>query len=312
MRITPSVLSVAFLCQLNMFAAYLGQATGVNAFMTGNFSSANSDTGGSLAAGGNISLVNFGVATSTNFTGQYAMVSGGDTTASNGAVYTGNVYVGGSNNIAASFNIGSGIVDGPPDPAPIDFVTTGLYLQAVSQSLRNLGGAAVNVSGMSFTLDAANNSTAVFYLDSSQFCTGCSVNIVNVAAGSSVFVNVAGVNVNGTNASYFINGQAISGGSSSPLARQVLFNYFEATSLYLNSGIQGSVLAPNADVVSAWGQMAGQLIARSYSSTCSNRNDCGAVELYDFAFDGGFETPEPGTMALVAVGLAVLMRRARK
>jgi len=304
-------------------AGYLGPADGYNGFFFGNYTNANSDVGGKLAAGGNINLANFGVAAgypANHFNGQYALIAGGNLTATNGQLYSGNAFAGGTGTLN-SFNLASGsLTEG--GASPIDFAAAETELKTKSQQLKDLGGTAVGPNvGFEFVLDVANSALAVFLLDSSDFCAGCSVKFLNVGANSTVVVNVKGVAVNGTNASYFINGLAVNGDASSPLASRILFNYFEATNLFMNSGVQGSVLAPYAAVTSTWGQMVGQLVAQSYSNACTSRGDCGSLELHDFNFNGdpgelpppSSEVPEPSTWLLSAAGLvAVAMRRARR
>jgi choice-of-anchor A domain-containing protein len=304
---------------MSLHAGYLGPADGYNGFFFGNYTNANSDVGGKLAAGGNISLLNMGVAVQhgANFyDGQYALIAAQNLAATNGQLYSGNAFHGNLLSLS-SFNLLSGSVDGP-GASPIDFPAAETELKNKSQALKNLGGTAVSPNaGFEFILNVASSPLAIFLIDSADFCSGCTVKIINVAANSTVVVNVKGVNVASTNAAYFINGMAINGDSSTPLARQILFNYYEATSLYMNSGVQGSVLAPYANVTSGWGQMVGQLVAQSYSNVCTARQDCGSLELHDFNFDGELEepsypTPEPSTWLLSAAGLAGLAwRRAR-
>ena len=301
---------------MTLHAGYLGSADGYNGFFFGNYTSANSDVGGKLAAGGDINITNFGVAPQHGpnfYNGQYALIAGQNLTATNGQLYSGDAFHGNLLNLT-NFNIVSGVVDGP-GASPIDFAAAELDLKNKSQSLKNMGGTAVGPNvGFEFIIDVANSPLAVFLLDSADFCASCSVKFINVGANSTVVVNVKGTNITETNAEYFINGLAVNGDNSSPLASRILFNYYEATSLFMRSGVQGSVLAPYADVTSAWGQLIGQLIAQSYSNVCTASQDCGSLELHDFNFDGdpGDPVPEPSTWLLSAAGLAGLVwRRAR-
>ncbi len=296
-------------------AAYLGSADGYNGFFFGNYSNANSDVGGKLAAGGSISLLNMAIAVqhgANYYDGQYSLVAGQNLAATNGQLFSGDAFYG-SLLTLSSFNLLSGSVDGPGTP-PIDFAAAETDLKNKSTALKNLGGVAVSANvGLEFLLDVANNPLAIFVLDAADFCSGCTVKFINVGANSTVVVNVKGTNVTGTNAAYFINGQAINGDNSSPLASRILFNYYEATSLYLNSGVQGSVLAPYANVTSGWGQMVGQLVAQSYSNVCTSGQNCGSLELHDFNFNGdpGSPVPEPSTWLLSAAGLAGLIWQRR-
>lgn len=307
---------------LTLQAGFLGPADGYNGFFFGDYTSANSDVGGKLAAGGNINVTNFGVASAypaNHFDGEYALVANGDVNAANGQLFSGNAFAGGTGTLSSFTLLSGSLTEG--GTSPVDFATAETELKNKSQALKDLSGTAVSPNvGFEFLLDAAGSDLAVFLLDSSEFCSSCSVKFVNVGANTTVVVNVKGASVNGTNASYFINGSGVSGDASSPLASRILFNYFEATSLFMNSGVQGSVLAPYAAVTSTWGQMVGQLVAQSYSNECSEAGRCGSLELHDFNFEGdpgelpppGSQVPEPATWMLSAAGLAgVLLRRMR-
>ncbi len=88
-------------------AALIGPAADYNVFVFGNFSSSNSDTEGNLAAGGNVNLQSYSVA-STISGSSARLVAGGNVTATNGGVgdgQNGTIYTGGSANLT---NVSSG------------------------------------------------------------------------------------------------------------------------------------------------------------------------------------------------------------
>jgi len=137
--------------------------------------------------------------------------------------------------------------------------------------------------------------------------TGRTVDI-NVAAGSSVVINVPGASDSTTNYSINVNGGSTNGDSTTSEAHDVLFNYYQATSLTTYS-VVGSILAPNAAVTGNSGQIDGTLIAASFSGN--------STELHNFGFEGPLPSasaPEPMSEMMTAIGLVGLglMGRRRK
>jgi hypothetical protein len=65
-------------------SARSGPAGDYNVFVFGNFSSSNSDTEGNLAAGGNVTVSSYAVASKISGSNGARLVSGGTVTASNG------------------------------------------------------------------------------------------------------------------------------------------------------------------------------------------------------------------------------------
>ncbi|MBM7067583.1 choice-of-anchor A family protein [Actibacterium sp. 188UL27-1] len=115
------------------------------------------------------------------------------------------------------------------------------------------------------------------------------------------------VNVSGTAGTYGMNA---SGGKSA--ATQILWNFYEAETLQVNSAIIGSVLAPNAFISGFGGSTEGSVLAREISLTN------GELHLQPFRGDlpdqPGQVTavPLPASLPLLLAafgGLAVLRRR---
>ncbi|EGB15171.1 protein of unknown function DUF1555 [Pseudodesulfovibrio mercurii] len=294
-------------------AAYidLGVAGEYNAFILGDFSSSSSDTQGRLAVGGNATMqwYTIGDTLADGYSG-YSLVVGGDLTYNGGdpsynggEVKHGDVAVGGS---AASSNftlvdgtLSSGIdIDGI-----IDFEEQAAYLRALSVTLGGYEATGTDVlSGNVLTLTGDGTSLLqVFNLDGLELMGSTELSLDGVADGSTILINVSG-DVSGL--------VGIGMGDLTAYRENVLFNFYEADLLYLDSvGVQGSILAPFASVNGAygegsgWGSIDGTLIAESYYAH---------IEQHDVPFNSTTPVPEPGTFVIMGLGLLALtlfMRR---
>jgi hypothetical protein len=82
----------------------------------------------------------------------------------------------------------------------------------------------------------------------------------------------------------------------------VLFNFYEAETLSLaNIGVQGSILAPDADIQTSWGVIWGQVVGESWSGPMQVNNVTYAGDL-----PGGNVVPAPASLALLGTGLVLL------
>ncbi len=271
-----------------------------NVLVFGNFTSANTDTGGALAAGNTINITNYTVV--SNALGgalpTYTLVGGGDVQATNGQLSQGSVYdpvAGGLSN----FTIVSGSVNNTP-PSPIDFVSVQSQLSAESTQLAGLASNGTAVLAFStLTLTGTSNTSNVFSVTAAQLSGNTTINIV-VPVGSTAIVNVSGTTGSTTTAQISFNGHTINGNATDPSVQNLVWNYDQATGLTLSGGVIGTVLAPFASVTGGFTQLSGQLIAQSYS---------GNTEFHNFVFDGQLpasDAPEPGSLGITGVGLITL------
>lgn len=223
---------------------------------------------------------------------------------------------GGGNAFASSsgatiyFNDGGNLVTSPT--SPIDF--TGLRTTLDAESL-TLAGLAVNGTVGAPTPPGGNPSwlvlggsaaVNVFNLTANQFATATLD--IEVPAGSTVIINVAGTNVTLGNAIYF-GGVQYHG--DSPADENVVFNFSTATNVDVSAGLDASVLAPFALLTSS-GQIDGNFIAAQIDIT-------GSGEAHNVEFTGNLAqpgspkdpstsaVPEPDTWLMVGTGAMALM-----
>jgi len=285
-------------------SAIVGDAANYNVFIFGSgaFSAQNSDTMGNLAAGGNVSLMNYsvaskiaGIATATPDPAQ--LVVGGTLTAQNGGV--------GSNQAGAIYTNST--------PSLTSFTATGgVHAQTVVSSFSadqtlytnlssNLASLAANgtTSGLlaGNTLDFTGSSSGlnIFTVSAATLSASDSINI-SAPTGSTVLINVTG---SGTVT--FGNGSVSETGVS---AATVLYNIASGAVTLGSKNPEGSILAPNAGVTGSNGAMTGQLIADSYS---------GNTEFDQAAFTGTLTAvPLPASTWLMLSGIAGMGLLARR
>ncbi|NEX21948.1 choice-of-anchor A family protein [Thiorhodococcus mannitoliphagus] len=297
MRLTKTLLTaLLFGSAVNCAqAAFVGPASAYNAFVFGNFTSANSDTEGNLAAGGDVNLQNYSVASSIS--GSSArLVAGGTVTATNGGVgdgQNGTIYAGGATNLN-SFTARGGV----QSQKLVDFTAAESQYQRLSTSWGALAAnGSTSVESGSLTLNGTDSSLSIFSVDGNDL-TGTNSVFINAASGSTVLINITG------SGQIFQNGQVTLAGVD---AAHVIYNFSDATTLTLDGSKNpfGTVFAPFADVTGGNGALDGQLIAKSFD---------GNIELHDVSFEGNLPTavPLPAAAWLFGSALGMIGGIARK
>jgi choice-of-anchor A domain-containing protein len=292
--------TVLFSCcfsSIPAFAVSLGVADGYNAFIRGNVTSQNSDIQGRLAAGGNVNLTGYSIGTglpSDNSGTTNTLVVGNNLSYTNGQVNNGNVIVGGTAT-TSGFTVANGSLTTGVNTG-INFTNEFNSLTNLSHSLANTtstGTVTYQYGGVYITGDNSNL-LQIFNIDGSRLSNANTFNFLNnstdIPDNATLVFNVSGTSDSMQNFG-MDTFKTLLGNSSD----NVLFNFFEATSLTLGSiGIKGSILAPLADVIANYGHMDGTIIAASWT---------GGLELHNVPFESSTPVPEPNTMVLFFSGL---------
>ena len=294
--------------------------TPYNAIVSGNFTDNSADMGGGLAAGGSIyvpnnwtvanslgneSLSAFTNSTTLNVVG--SVYQYGTTTAGHINLTQGNYWIG-----------GSGTSSGTKETATqVNFTTafqnfddaaasTALLAQTSGDSatiVNNYLTIAVTHTGLNvITVNAADLAAA----DGIKFDFSSGVTYATLSGDGNAWVelNVAGTTIQYTASNWGVYACDANGGNcvsqtanAAYLAEDVLYNFYQATTVNVTSGgniVVGTFLAPYADVTDSSGQeFVGSLIAKSF---------VGNNEFHNFAFTGPI-VPEPAPFAGVGLGL---------
>jgi choice-of-anchor A domain-containing protein len=305
LRIAPGLMlasALALLPASPSLAAIVGPAAEYNVFVLGNlafsggFTSSNTDTGGNIAAAGNVQLTNYSAASA--IVGNAALnpnparvVAGGSFTGTNGGV---GASSGGPAQAGAIYAVGTitrtsfTANGGQFTTSLIDFGAAQSFYQSLAGSWNSVAanGSASLGAGNTLTLTGSDAALNVFSITGAQLTASNSVNI-SAPTGSTVLINVSGASAT------FQNGQVTLTGVD---PSRVAYNFFEATSVSLagSKDPRGTILAPYASVVGGFGHMDGQLIAGSYS---------GNTQFGNVLFSGNV-VPLPAAVWLLLSGFA--------
>ncbi len=257
----------------------LGAAGRYGNFVWDNFTSLSSTVEGRLAVGGNLSLQNFSVGDKLDPNKLHDVVTvGGNVIFPSGRIYYGNVIAGGSVSgigDAVRFGMATGATIKGNAPMPINFNVEREYLQQLSSSLATLpanGTVKMQWGGLELKGDCSSRSQ-VFNVNGADLGVAHTFAVSCIPDNATVVFNVIGQNVS-------IKSMGMQ--SLTNIRDKVLFNFPQATSLSMTSvGIEGSILAPFAEVNQPAGRVEGQVIVKSWNSTTS-----GYMSIHNRFFNG--------------------------
>jgi len=244
-------------------AIELGKARNFNGFFLEEFEAASSDVQGRLAAGGDVAIDNYSIGNRLQDSASNAsLLVGGDLTFPSGRVFQGDIVVAGS-----AAGVGDAVVNGLDENQalidnaglPFDF---GRQFEIIRRTSRVLAAQPANgtfeyrFGGLHLAGDCASP-VQIFQLDGQQVLDAHTFEVECIPDGATVIFNIGGTAAGLSNMSLE---------SLAPHRERVLFNFFEAGELTLAGiGVQGSILAPHADIQQPQGVVHGNVIAVSWS-----------------------------------------------
>ena len=176
---------------------------------------------------------------------------------------------------------------------PVDFGATQQYLQDLSNTLTLLqttGSANYQYGGIYLSGDNVSD-LQVFNVSGDELSNATWwAALSSIPSDAHIILNVSGTDV------------TVSGGQQAlyDWSDKVLFNFYEAEQLAIqNITLQGSVLAPYADVFTSGATINGQIIARQIEGSFSTTG-----QKYSPYSGGGGAVPEPSTLLLLASALS--------
>jgi choice-of-anchor A domain-containing protein len=256
-----------------------------NLVVGGNFRNSGTTLNGSAVIGGNAFF--------STPTVNGNITTGGDLTASSGGFVNGSLYYGGTlhNNEGYKFYSGTANQLTTPLTLPFNFATEGARLTGLSTTLSGMAGtgtvaftgdAATHKQG-GLTLTGTNSHQDVFHVSGADLALANSFTI-NAVAGETVVIDIDGTIDQMSSFGFFLNNID---------NHHVLYNFSSATELTLSSiGVQGTILAPFADINFNNGNIDGTIIGKSLR---------GGGESHSFLFTGSIDLPEPPPVDPAAV-----------
>lgn len=305
------------------FAISLGMAGDYNAFIFGDFTATGSNTQGRLAAGGNVSLSGHGVGGGLPYDGSgttNTLVAGGNLTMGNwGNIKNGNAVVGGTADLPNNYSPSNGTLS-ENTTGIINWAAQETYLLGLSRDLSTMTttGTAdyeswTNPRGtMSFAGDGTS-AVQVFDVAGSFWSTTHTFtfenNTTNAPENAAFIFNISGTSVSMQNAGMWTFLSVLKESYDN-----VIFNFYEATALTISGiDVQGSILAPLADISATGGNINGTVIARSFTGSAGTGLNNRPFESFtDPGTEAPTPVPEPGTLVVFSCGLlffSALMRR---
>lgn len=281
-------------------AVNLGPAGIYNVFVLQNMNMSNTDAEGRVAAGGNVTLQNYGIGGSIiplpPFGTDPSFVIGGNVNVGSGSNFSGNTVRSAASSVI-SYSMGN------PNGAfiigePINFEDEAAYLKCASAfwGTQSATGTASVLFG-ALTLTGTDPDLNVFEINANDVAgSGLSLSQLNgidivAPTNSTVLINVTGTTIAFGSYQIFRNGVT----ATRPDARSILWNFPQAAT-WTNSttAIYGSVLAPFADAVTTFSQINGNIVFNSFTGNSESHNEL---------FEGVLPDPLPCLSTIISISI---------
>ncbi|MGB3727200.1 MAG: choice-of-anchor A family protein [Glaciecola sp.] len=248
-----TALSMLFLSSISLSAVIDFKDVGnANAYVFKDYVGVNSDSQGALLIGGNTQLSGYTVATLNDYN-QLALATSGNLIM-NGGDINGLASVNGSATVGATNALRE---------ANASFDFNQAHFQQLSSTLSSQSNTSNTTKWSNLLLDTKDSTqTFITNIAASDIANFSSVLTTSEALGARIVFNISGVNIDLNGNDWLIK----TSDWVSHSANNVLFNFFEATTVNINTALYGSVLAPNANVFGNGGMINGQLIANSFTT----------------------------------------------
>lgn len=237
-----------------------------------NANSINVNNGGSIEVGGNVTK-------NINMNGN------------------GNAYVGGSVTGGANINTSGTKVIGQPVPVAIPTFTS--VMTGLSNTLKALTAnatASISANTGIFNASGLGNLVTFNIANGANFFNSIGQISFTLGSASTVIINVGGTTLN--IAENWLNGVGTS------VADNIVWNFYEATSITFGTEFFGAVLAPYA-TVSNNNALNGSVVVKEF-------NQGGEVHQYQFSGDLPGSVPEPMTLGLLGISMLGLFAATRR
>lgn len=287
----------------------LGTAGEYSLFILSNLTITGNQEPGRVAVGGNAKLRSYTIGTKVSDSTGNTLVVGGNVSSNIDPVATGNVVAGGTVNVPGW--VDSSHIQEGSSTLPVDFVYESQYLSNLSNELASLattGTATSQYGGIYVTGDGTSEVQVINVSGSDLSNANWWASLSSIPDDAWIIFNVSGTDIDLTGGQWALV----------DWSDKIIFNLYQAQTLSINSiTVQGTILAPYADVSASGATIAATLVAKSVSGSLATLGQ--GFSNYDGGGGGGVTpgaaAPEPGTLLLMGsalFGTVGWVRRRRK